>query len=55
MNNNEEQVVQHFYDIKSAMKYLNHAEQDIFIRKNKFYDKDNNLLVEVHVPPKVKK
>jgi hypothetical protein len=47
--------VQHIYEIKTAMKYLNNAEQDIIVRKNKFYDQNNNLLVEVHIPPKVKK
>ena len=47
--------VQHFYDIKSAMKYINNAEQEITIRKNKFYNNNNDVLVEVHVPLKKKK
>jgi hypothetical protein len=47
--------VQHFYDIKSAMKYLNNAEQEIIIKKNKFYNNNNEVLVEVHVSPKNKK
>ena len=50
-----DKTVQHFYYIKSAMKYINNAEQEITIRKNKFYNNNNEVLVEVHVPPKNKK
>lgn len=47
--------VQHFYDIKSAMKYLNNAGEEITIRKNKFYNKENKIIAIVHLTNKTKK
>ena len=47
--------VQHFYDIKSAMRYINSADEEIIIRKNKFYDKENKIIAIVHLTNKTKK
>lgn len=46
--------VQHFYDIKSAMRYINNAEEEIIIRKNKFYNKENKIIAIVHLIDKDK-
>jgi hypothetical protein len=41
-----------FNDIKSAMRYINNAEEEIIARKNKLYNKWGRLLAIVNISNK---
>lgn len=37
-------------DIKSAMRFLNNANQEVIARNNKFYNKKGELIAVVNLP-----
>lgn len=39
-------------DIKSAMRFLNNANQEVIARNNKFYNKNGELIAIVNLPKK---
>ena len=41
-------------DIKSAMRFLNNANQEVIARNNKFYNKNGELIAIVNLPKKNK-
>lgn len=41
-----------FNDIKSAMRFINNADQELVARYNKLYNKDGELVAIVNIPKK---
>jgi hypothetical protein len=54
-NEKTEVTVREFYDVKLAMKFINNIEQEIIIRNNMIYDKQNNLIAIIHLSTNAKK
>lgn len=51
----KEITVREFYDVKSAMKFINNIEQEIIMRNNMIYDKENNLIAIIYLSTNDKK